>query len=309
MEILPQIAAWILVVGMVLILFWLFFPKVRTWADEVHRPIQRMRICDPEKSMHKFDLALDPSHPEYIRPPSKFMLIVEGLFFSEIIANVLAELGWFRRFSGTGDGHTVMVIPGFLTDDTATIALRRFIRNCGYDVHGWKCGLNLGFDESLKDRLVSRVRDLYERQNRKISIVGWSLGGVDAQALAREVPHMIRCVISMGSPISKGGLKGVNPVFLQLHRIIFHKEAGDEVPPELVAYLRGEIAVPATSIYSAIDGIVSGQACIREESDMAENIPVVTTHMGMGFNPLVFKVLADRLSQPEGKWRPYKKAC
>ena len=37
-----------------------------------------------------------------------------------------------------------------------------------------------------------------------------------------------------------------------------------------------------------------------------ENLPVPGSHLGLGVNPLVMWILAERLSQPEGAWQPFK---
>jgi hypothetical protein len=78
-----------------------------------------------------------------VRPPSKL------LAFSEL-PRAMAELGalpWTAPLlmsAPRGDGHPVLVLPGFITSDVATTPLRRYLEALGYDTHAWELGRNLG---------------------------------------------------------------------------------------------------------------------------------------------------------------------
>jgi hypothetical protein len=47
---------------------------------------------------------------------------------------------------------------------------------------------------------------------------------------------------------------------------------------------------------------------LAQESEIAENIEVSATHMGMGANPAVLWAIADRLAQAEGQWKPFERS-
>jgi hypothetical protein len=68
----------------------------------------------------------------------------------------------------------------------------------------------------------------------------------------------------------------------------------------------GALPVPATSIYSRCDGIVAWQACLDPPSPRAENIAVVSSHLGFGHHPAVIWAVADRLAQPLDEWAPFR---
>jgi hypothetical protein len=78
-----------------------------------------------------------------------------------------------------------------------------------------------------------------------------------------------------------------------------------EASEELRAWLRRPVPVPTTSIYSKSDGIVAWQSCLEVDEGQRENVAVDCSHTGMGFHPSVLEVIADRLAQPQGSWRPY----
>ncbi|MDB9880424.1 esterase, partial [Pseudomonadales bacterium] len=65
--------------------------------------------------------------------------------------------------------------------------------------------------------------------------------------------------------------------------------------------------IPLTAIYSKGDGIVNWRAC-REavEDHQTQNIEVWGSHCGMGFNPSIYRIIADRLAQSTTQWQKYR---
>src|SRR5690606_6278098 len=55
------------------------------------------------------------------------------------------------------------------------------------------------------------------------------------------------------------------------------------------------IRVPLTVMFSKRDGIVAWQACLDHSSPFVEHIEVSSTHIGMGIDPDVWAIVADRL--------------
>jgi pimeloyl-ACP methyl ester carboxylesterase len=199
-----------------------------------------------------------------------------------------------------GDGHPVLVLPGFTASDTSTRALRRTLRSWGYFAHGWRLGRNLGPTDEVIDGLDERVASLAERHQQPISLVGWSLGGIYARELAKLHPEQTRCVVTLGTPFS-GHPKSTN--VWRIYELLARSKVGD---PAVMAQIRTPPPVPTTSIYSRSDGIVSWRCSINEPGPLVENIEVPASHVGMGANPLVLYAVADRLAQPIGAWQPFE---
>jgi pimeloyl-ACP methyl ester carboxylesterase len=110
---------------------------------------------------------------------------------------------WLSSVTPRGDGHPVRVLPGLLADDNSTSALRRFLNAHGYNAHGWKQGRNFGLRPHLERDMLARIDELFERYGgRRLSLVGWSLGGLYARQLATIAPDKVRCLISLGSPFA-----------------------------------------------------------------------------------------------------------
>jgi hypothetical protein len=214
-----------------------------------------------------------------------------------------AKLG--RPAAVVGDGHPVVVYPGLAGGALTTAHLRNYLKECGFTVYDWEFGVNTGphgpFDIWLGG-LVERVRELHERHGRKVSMVGWSLGGVYAREVAKCVPHAVRQVVTLGTPF--GSLNGAN------HAGTIYKLLGgdtSQLTPQMQARLRTRPPVPTTSIFSKADGVVCWRGCLEQRAADVENVEVNASHLGMGTHPEVLRIVADRLAQPEGRWRHYQR--
>jgi hypothetical protein len=198
-----------------------------------------------------------------------------------------------------GDGHPVLVIPGLAATDDSTTILRLFLASLGHRPVPWGRGRNLGIRPGVLPGLRDLVRHLRDHHGRKVSVIGWSLGGIIARELAKEEPGAVRLVITLASPFT-GHPRATNAFrlyeFMSGHRI---------GAPDLHEPLRFSPPVPTTSIWSRTDGVVSWRCSVEKPGAQVENIEVDASHLGMGAHPLVLYAIADRLAQPEGGWKPF----
>jgi pimeloyl-ACP methyl ester carboxylesterase len=204
------------------------------------------------------------------------------------------------RRAPRGDGHPVLVFPGFMASDFSTGALRRFLRERGYGTHGWGLGRNLGPTPELATAMADRLQHLRRRYGNRVSLIGWSLGGIYARELARRFAGDVRQVITLASPFRD--LEATNvPGFLR----DFARRRPLPEEQDYRRVLAAPLPVPTTAIYSQTDGIASWWSCRTENGPLSENIEVESSHLGMGHHPVVLLTIADRLAQPEGGWRPF----
>ena len=237
-----------------------------------------------------------------LRAPSKTLMFLEG--------RALHELGAFvgalplLSLAPKGDGHPVLVLPGLVASDTSTRPLRSFLKNRGYAVSGWRQGRNLGLREGVQRGMVDLVHELSDAHGRKISVVGWSLGGVYARQLAKMMPDRVRSVITLGSPFA-GNPKATNA--WRVYEMASGRRA-DEQDHRFGGSLAEPPPVPTTAIFSRTDGICAWQGCVEKTSAFAESIEVESSHCGMGHHPAAVYAVADRLAQPEGKWAPFDRS-
>jgi hypothetical protein len=201
-----------------------------------------------------------------------------------------------------GDGHPVLVLPGLSAGDLSTSMLRQYLATWGYAPFGWRQGLNFGPRPGVVEKSLARLRHLHERYGRKVSIVGWSLGGIYAREFAKEAPECVRQVITLGAAFA------AHPKATNAWRL-FEFTTGQRVDdPDLHEPLRGSPPVPTTSIWSRTDGVVSWKCSVEPTGEQTENIAVCASHMGLGTHPAVLYAIADRLAQPEGEWRPFDRS-
>ncbi len=237
------------------------------------------------------------SAPADIRAPSAWMMLLEGRALWEYGA-ALAAMPMLRA-TDKGDGHPVLVLPGLAANDVSTYPLRQYLRERGYAPHPWNYGLNFGPRPGVLAGCIEHVKELHKMYGRKVSLVGWSLGGIYAREIAKAVPKLTRCVITLGTPFT-GNPKATNA--WRLYQIVSGHKIDDF---ELHEQIRTAPPVPTTSLYSKSDGIVAWQCSLNEPGPLAENIEIQASHFGMGLNPMALYAIADRLAQAEGKWQRF----
>ena len=194
-----------------------------------------------------------------------------------------------------GDGHPVLFLPGFTASDSSTRSLRRYFGLLGYDARGWGLGRNSGNVAKHAPQVAAIVREMYATTGRKVSLVGWSMGGVISREVALSEPDKVRRVVTMGSPIT-GGPKytafadqlasgGADLDAIEAH---IHRRQRTNPP----------LQVPVTAIFSRRDGVVAWQACIDQINLGVEHVEVRSSHLGLGFDPEVYRLIARRLAAP-----------
>lgn len=234
-----------------------------------------------------------------LSPPSRTLMFLE--------ARALREFGEFigalplLSFAPHGDGHPVLVLPGLVSSDTSTGPLRHFLTSRGYDVHGWGQGRNYGLRDGVERGMVDLIRKLSDMHGRKISLVGWSLGGLYARQLAKLEPERVRQVITLGSPFA-GDPKSTNA--WRVYELASGQRAED-VDPHFANAMSEAPPVPTTAIFSRSDGICAWQGCREIATATSESIEVDSSHCGMGHNSAAVYAVAERLAQKDGQWAPF----
>jgi dienelactone hydrolase len=244
----------------------------------------------------------EPPPAGRLQPPGLGLLLAEVRGIFEFNASVLFSPLLMR--APKGDGHPVLALPGFLASDLSMAPMRRYLSELGYDTYAWRMGRNTGGIARMRAALRDRLAEIHSASGRKVSVVGWSLGGVYARDLALQAPDMVRSVVTLGSPFAND-VRATNAT--RLYEALSGE--GVEDNPELRAAISGDLPVPVTSIYSRSDGIVNWRTCLLRPSDTAENIEVhLASHVGLGVNPAALWAVADRLAQAEGEFKQFDRS-
>jgi len=193
-------------------------------------------------------------------------------------------------------------MPGFLADDDSTWLLRQFLTRLGYSAHPWGQDRNLGASAmGGYEPLVNEILKLHRSHGKKVSLIGWSLGGVHSLAVAHRAEYAIRSVITLGSPLRPPSRDGsdMTSIGRALQTAAGTINARPIAAPEKWRNMALKLSdkLPVSSIYSKSDGVVPWQRSQLEKGPRRENIQVIGSHIGLGFNPTVYYAIADRLNE------------
>lgn len=243
------------------------------------------------------------ANPQIIPSPDNRELMAMALApFRAMVASA------YRYPVPRANGHDVVVIPGLGTTDESLATLRGMLRRAGYRPTGWEMGVNNGFTLEDLQRLTARVRQMAEESGQSVSLIGWSLGGVYARAIAQEAPKAVAQVITLGTP-----WRGIEFTSIaKRHQAKTGEHISQAIPAPIWRRLQkttNKLAVPYTSIYSRDDGIVDWEACVVELSpeNRAQSIEVSEQHFGLPYSIRIFSIVEELLSSdvsPEG-WTPH----
>jgi len=234
---------------------------------------------------------------EPVQAPGPWLMMLEARAPWEYAA-MLAVAPWLRRVPA-GDGHPVVVFPGLGATDLSTSPLRSFLAERGYIVYPWEQGFNFGPRHGVLAACRARVQEVTDRHGAPASLVGWSLGGIYAREMAKEMADRVRCVVTLGTPFA-GHPRATNA--WRFYQLVSGQR---ELDPVLVEQIRQAPNCPTTSIFSKTDGIVAWPCSLNDDAPHTENIEVQASHVGMGMNPMALYAVADRLAQDPKDWKRF----
>ena len=231
-----------------------------------------------------------PKHPDR-NPPGALAVLGEARLPVELASLLLA--GPAEPELPQGDGHPVVVIPGFYATGTTVSPLVKRLRRLGYAAQDWGLGRNTGIRAGLRESLAAML--VQRARSQPASLIGWSLGGVFARELAKAQPQRVRQVITMGSPFTgHPASNNLNTLF----KLGPGKDGARDIDGDQVRQRAEPPPVPCASIYSKSDGIVAWQCSIEPDTPLTRNIEVSSSHFGLPFNRKVLEVIAQLLAQP-----------
>lgn len=204
-----------------------------------------------------------------------------------------------------GDGHPVVIFPGLGADGSSVSILRAHCQGLGYEAFDWGRGFNTGPQGHLDtwlEGLANQVSGQLMKHEKPATFIGWSLGGLYARELGKLLaPPQLRQVITIATPFNNSA---DDTSVGWLSSLLGGSSA--RIDPSLIRRLRIPPPIRTTSIYSRSDGVVAWETCCHDKrSRLVQDIEVDGSHMGMGWNREVLNIVADRLGQHAGPWRPY----
>jgi triacylglycerol lipase len=204
-----------------------------------------------------------------------------------------------------GRGIPLILVPGFISGELSLAMLARNLRRRGYRTFGSAVGANLGCTDAMVDRVVRQTEQVVAEEGRKVALVGHSRGGMIAKLVAQRRPDLVAGLIVLSAPVT-GTLSIASHVRKQLEVLFRLNRRGvsavmgqDCVTGDCAQRISAELgsAFPAgvayTSVYSRLDAIIDWRTCLDPG---AEQVEVHCSHTGMGLDPAVHRIVAERLA-------------
>jgi pimeloyl-ACP methyl ester carboxylesterase len=203
------------------------------------------------------------------RPPPGWRRIAEGAWLLPRLLRGFKDVS----VCGPDDGPPAYVIPGFFASDRTCSELRLSLAEAGFRTFPWDLGLNRGAEIDTLRQIRQRLEVIHD--GRPILLVGWSLGGVYAREIARQVPELVRAVITLGSPFS--GDPHMNNVWR-----LYEWVAGHPVDNPPVPHFPDKPPVPTLAIWSRKDGIIAPRAARGLDGERDAEVEIQCSHMAFG---------------------------
>jgi pimeloyl-ACP methyl ester carboxylesterase len=241
----------------------------------------------------------------------------------ELAAGLLSKWLLDKNTPPGSGNQPVITMPGFMASDATLSRLNAYLNRNGFDSHGWGLGRNLGpqgrsWSEHLDiigQALDDKIKELSDTHGTPVALVGHSLGGIYARELASRMEQNVDRVLMLGSPTLHPYLAQQHNRAVSMFGYWLSRQSKAELAGRsgLLHWDAGNPPIPCVAIHSPVDGVVDESSCVipqyivNQSSKRAprENIRVLSSHIGMGVNPWVLLVIADRLAEDTGDWHPF----
>jgi len=232
----------------------------------------------------------------------------EALFAAEVLF-LHATPVYYGFGVPRGDGSAVVIIPGFLGTDLYLMELHGWLERIGYRPYFSGIGINAECPNLLVQRHLNQtIEKALTETERRIHLIGHSLGGVIARAVAGQRPGDVASVITLAAPFRSISTSRTIRHATEAIRQRIQQEHGRRVLPEcytgrctcnFVDSLKHDMpdSMLETAIYTRDDGIVDWRYCTTRNPEVDFEVP--GTHIGMAFNPSVYTIVADRLAKAQ----------
>ena len=194
-----------------------------------------------------------------------------------------------------GKGKPVLIMPPYLGNDFSTRFVRKYLTSLGFKTYKWDLGVNM-LNSKYIPNLVERLDEIYEEHQEKVSLVGWSGGGMFAKIIANRHPDKVAQLITIGSPV--WGVKNMNTPLINMLEFLRGKTLRER-NEKFLKELEDIPKVPITCIYTKTDGLLPWKHCQEAETLRGDikNIEVFGSHIGMGANASILLTVAHSLGE------------
>ena len=205
-----------------------------------------------------------------------------------------------------GDGSSVLLVPGFGFGDPTLVPMHRVLRRFGYRTLRSGIVANIGCSDRTVDALSRIAEQEAARTGRRLQVVGQSRGGMLARGLGARRPDLVSRAVNLGGPLNDEFAFYEIPAPLVSAIYASHRVRSPLPDPRC---LRSDCQCPymqavhrpmpeqteLVSVYTQTDGVIDWRSCVVPG---ARNIAVESSHLGMGVEPRVLRVVIEELARP-----------
>jgi hypothetical protein len=258
------------------------------YKNEVFKDIEKDTIAN---LINKFKSEINRINAN-IPPPPLFNVLLETRSVVE-----WTSMFWLYPFipkHKSKKSKPVLLMPPYLGNDTSTTFVRKYLKSSGFKTYKWELGVNMINSKSLP-KLIEKLDEIYDKHQEKVSLVGWSGGGIFAKIIANRYPEKVEQLITIGSPV--WGVKNMKTPIIKTLEFL----RGTKIKERNLKFIKEleEIPdLPITCIYTKTDGLIPWKNCMEAETyrNDIKNVEVFGSHCGMGANATVLLTVANALN-------------
>jgi len=228
-----------------------------------------------------------------IPPPPLFNILLETRSIAE-----WSSMFWLYPFipkHKSKKEKPVLLMPPYLGNDNSTRFVRKYLKSVGFKTYKWDLGVNMINSKSLP-KLIEKLDEIYEKHQEKVSLVGWSGGGIFAKIIANRYPEKVEKLITIGSPV--WGVQNMKTPIIKTIEFV----RGTKLKERNLKFIKElEVIpkVPIICIYTKTDGLIPWKNCMEAETyrNDIKNVEVFGSHCGLGANATVLLTVANALNE------------
>jgi triacylglycerol lipase len=205
-----------------------------------------------------------------------------------------------------GEDASVLLVPGFGFGDPTLLPMHAVLRRFGYRTLRSGILSNIDCSDRTVDALARVVESEVEHSGNRVQVVGQSRGGMLARGLGARRPDLVYRTINLGGPLNDefAFYEIPSPLFGAIyasHRVRSPMPDPRCLRPDCPCPYMQAVHRPMpeqvelVSVYSAGDGVIDWRSCVVPG---ARNIRVDCSHLGMGVDARVLRLVIEELARP-----------
>jgi len=194
-------------------------------------------------------------------------------------------------------GHPVIVVPPVLRSDKNMVNMRDWINN--HEFRAFESGIEDSRTRDPKNdvlKIISKIDEVFEETRQKITLVGFSLGGIYAFVAAMYRPEKIQRVVLVGTPIRRHVADAAKGRYKEIAKAIINGNPSYNSFLSAISTTSMPFDYDLACIYTRDDEAFHWEDCLDERADIA--VEVRGQHRKLYNNPKVFTAVTDILQAP-----------